>query len=137
MRLRDPRYGSQVRVLRHTDNVHAVCAVQAGDRTLLATSSYDGTVRLWDPGDGSQVSALTGHTGPVYAVCTVQAGDHTLLATGSDDKTVRLWDPADATCVLTVPVHHAVRGMTQVADSLAIGLEAGVLVIKFEADTFT
>jgi WD40 repeat protein len=64
----------------------------------------------------------------------VQAGDLALLATGSDDETLRLWDPVDGSCVLTVPVHHAVSAVTLVAGSLAVGLEAGVLVIKFESD---
>ena len=72
-----------------------MCAVQAGDRTLLATGSDDETVRLWDPDDGSQVSALTGHAGHVFAMCAVQAGGRTLVAIGSRDGAVRLWDPRD------------------------------------------
>jgi hypothetical protein len=36
--------------------------------------------------------------------------------------------------VVTVPVHLAVMATTSVADSLAVGLDAGLLVIKFEAD---
>ena len=62
------------------------------------------------------------------------SGARALLATGGDDRTVRLWDLVDGRCVVTVPVHLAVMTITSVADSLAVGLDAGLLVIKFEAD---
>jgi hypothetical protein len=61
----------------HQGRVQAVFAVQAGDRTLLATSSYDRTVRLWDPADGRCVLTVPVHH-DVSAVAPV--GD--LLAIG-------------------------------------------------------
>jgi WD40 repeat protein len=92
---------SLVRVLKgYSGAVVAVCAVDAGDRTLLATlGSRDGTVRLRNPADGSSVRFAEGYVGAVDAVCAVDAGSRTLLATGSRDGTVRLWDPADGTQV--------------------------------------
>ena len=33
------------------------------DGRLLATASYDETVRLWDPATGERRRTLTGHTG--------------------------------------------------------------------------
>ena len=76
--------------------VYALTAFPGPDgRTLLATSSVDETVRLWDPATGGQVGhPLTGHTGSVTAVTAVTAEGRTLLATASVDETVRLWDPA-------------------------------------------
>jgi WD40 repeat protein len=64
-------------------------------RTLLASGSDDGTVRLWDPAAGAPVGPpLTGHTTWVRAVAAVPMPDgRTLLASGGDDGTVRLWDP--------------------------------------------
>ena len=106
--------------------MRALCAVPAGDRTLLATS--DGaTVRLWDPDSGFLIRVLEGHTGRVNAVCAVPTGNRTLLATASRDQKVRLWDSADGSCVLTVPVHHEAAAVTSVAGSLAVALWAMAL----------
>jgi WD40 repeat protein len=80
----------------HTGGVWG-CAFSP-DGTLLATTSDDGTVRLWQVSDGTQHAVLTGHTGGVWS-CAFSP-DGTLLATTSDDRTVRLWDitaDADAT----------------------------------------
>jgi WD40 repeat protein len=135
VRLRDPADGSQIRALQaNRDTVYAVCAVDVGGRALLATGGDDRAVRLWDPTDGSQISVLQAHEDRVRALCAVDVGGRAWLATGGDDRAVRVWDPADGRCVVTVPVHHAVMAITSVADSLAVGLEAGLIVIKFEAD---
>ncbi len=92
-------------------------------RTLLATGSTDGTVRLWDPARGTAVSQpLTGHTDTVQAVAAVDLADgRTLLATGSADGTVRLWDPARGTVVGQPLTGHS-GGVWAVA---AVGLADG------------
>lgn len=134
-RLWHPTRGTLVRILRaRAGGVFGLCAVaETGDRTLLAAGSGDGTIRLWDSATGAPVRTLEGHAGPVDAVCPVQAGNRDLLASGSVDGTIRLWDPATGSLMLSVPAHHAASAITSVADSLAVGLEAGVLVIKFDA----
>ncbi len=74
----------------HTDNVTAVAFSQDG--SLLASASWDQTVRLWNPATGQEMQELEGHTNRVTAVAFSQDGS--LLASASDDQTVRLWNPA-------------------------------------------
>ncbi len=59
---------------------------------ILASGSYDSTVRLWRVPDGTPLHTLEGHTGSVHAVAF--SPDGTLLASGSEDGTVRLWGVA-------------------------------------------
>ncbi|MFE6282504.1 hypothetical protein [Streptomyces sp. NPDC057877] len=67
------------------------------DGGLLATASYDRTVRLWDVSDPSRPrplgKPLTGHGS--WVSTAVFSPDGRTLASASDDGTVRLWDVRD------------------------------------------
>jgi WD40 repeat protein len=63
------------------------------DGRLLASGSYDKTIKLWDVATGSLVRTLSGHTDDVYSVAF--SPDGRLLASGSGDETIRLWDISD------------------------------------------
>jgi hypothetical protein len=49
---------------------------------------------------------------------------------GRHDRTVRIWDPNVATCLLTLPLHHEGLAIAAAGDFVAIGLDAGILVIE-------
>jgi WD40 repeat protein len=78
-------------------------------RTLLASASWDGTVRLWDPWTGRPVGehALRGERG----MCFLTAGGRPLLATAGADDSVRLLD-------LTADARPEVIGTGLVVDAL-------------------
>jgi WD40 repeat protein len=60
------------------------------DGRLLATSSKDYTVKVWDASSGTCLHTIVGHEDGVRAVAFDREG--TVLASGADDATVRLWE---------------------------------------------
>src|SRR5690242_16035002 len=82
----------------HTGLVHAVAF--SPDGKILATASFDNTVKLWDYASGKEINTLKGHTAPVYSPAFNPAG--TILASAGQDNTIRLWNPADGKFVLEI-----------------------------------
>lgn len=68
----------------------------------LASSSKDGTVRVWNPSTRLCQYALGGHTASVNVV---RWGGRGLLYTASSDRTVKVWDAADGKLVRTLSEH--------------------------------
>jgi len=56
---------------------------------ILASASFDSTVRLWDVDRGACIHTLTKHSEPVYSVAF--SPDGKFLASGSFDKCVHIW----------------------------------------------
>src|SRR5690349_5654935 len=75
----------------HTALVYSVAF--SPDGKVLATGSYDNTVKLWDFKARKELLTLKGHTAPVYSVAW--SPDGKTLASASQDKTIRLWNPKD------------------------------------------
>jgi WD40 repeat protein len=64
---------------------------------VLASGGHDGTVRVWNPGDGTQLRVLEGHRGAARAVAWGSLDGAPVLASAGDDGTVRVWNPGDGT----------------------------------------
>src|SRR5207249_3042340 len=64
----------------------------APDGKTLASTSFDGTMKLWDVTTGKHLRTFTGHRGAVYGPAF--SPDGKTLATSGEDATVRLWDVA-------------------------------------------
>jgi WD40 repeat protein len=103
---------------------------------LLASGGSDGAVRVWDPGTGQQHAVLEGHHAGVNGVCAITVAGQQMLASADGDGMVRIWDPETGACLLAIPTHYSPLAATWVAESLAIGLGAGILVIKLNISGF-
>ncbi|KAG8136181.1 putative F-box-like-WD repeat-containing protein [Naja naja] len=69
---------------------------------MLASASFDSTVRLWDVDRGICIHTLTKHQEPVYSVAFSPDGRY--LASGSFDKCVHIWNTQTGALV------HSYRG---------------------------
>jgi WD40 repeat protein len=68
------------------------CAAVGKDGKLLATGSWDKTIRLWDLETNKELAVLPGHTEGIRAVAF--SPDGKTLVSASEDKTIKLWDVA-------------------------------------------
>jgi len=72
----------------HHDDVHIVAFSSDGE--LLATSSKDKTVRLWNTQSGKEIQVFDGHAAPVIRVRFSPDGRR--VASTSEDNKLLLWD---------------------------------------------
>ena len=82
--------GEAVRLKGHTDSVLGLAFSRDG--RLLASASYDRTVRIWDATSGHLQHTLQDHSDSVYAVAF--SPDGALLASAGADRSVKVWEVA-------------------------------------------
>ncbi len=107
----------------HTDGVWSLAF--SPDSELLASSSDDRTIRLWNMSN-HECRVLQGHENRVRSVAF--NADATLLASGSDDETIGVWN------VQTGELLHFLKGHTNRVWSVAFSPD-GKLLASGSTDT--
>ena len=77
----------------------------SSDGRLLASSSANYLIQLWDYPTMSQRQTLEGHTAPISTIDFSRDGR--LLASGSDDHQVKIWDTTAGTVLYTLLGHRS------------------------------
>lgn len=88
-------------LLGHTNDVSSLAF--SADAAILASGSYDNTVKLWNVNDRTLVTTLREHSDFVTSVAFSPDGQ--MLASGSRDKTIRLWNIANFELITTLEGH--------------------------------
>ncbi len=71
------------------------------NESILATGSYDTTIKLWDIETGAEIRTLEGHESGIRCL----QFDDTKLISGSVDRTVKIWNWHTGECLSTLPGH--------------------------------
>ena len=97
---RHGRYSTKV----FSGHTNAVMCLQFDDQNehILATGSYDTTIKIWDIEGGNEIRTLRGHTSGIRCL----QFDDTKLISGSLDNTLRIWNWRTGECLRVLTGHR-------------------------------
>lgn len=96
-------------LLGHDGEIQAMCFNK--DSSLLATSSADMTIRMWDPMTGEELHLLQGHEkgngwlSQLNALAFSPASN--ILASGGGEGKIKIWDPTNGKCLHDISAHKS------------------------------
>lgn len=110
-------------------HTNGVMCLQFEDN-ILATGSYDTTIKIWDTDTGEELRTLRGHQSGIRCL----QFDDTKLISGSIDRTIKVWNWRTGECISTYTGHRGgVIGLHFDASILASGsVDKTVKIWNFE-----
>jgi WD40 repeat protein len=120
----------------HAEQVYSVAFTPDGK--ILATGSFDNTIKLWDATTHKEIRTLGGQAGHQKMVLTVAISpDGQLLASGSADNTLKIWDIPSPRPLRTLAHADAILGLSLSPDGKRLALAGMDGAIKvLDAATF-
>lgn len=101
---------------------------------LIASGSYDGTIRLWDTLKGIASGVLEGQSKYVQSIAF--SPDGMLIASGSDDHTIRIWEVKSHSAVGVPLEGHSdyVQSVAFSPDGMLIASGSALVTTFFKID---
>ena len=116
-----------VRQPNHTTRAYSVAF--GPDGKILASASWDGTIKFWDTKSGRELRTLAGHGWGVYNA--VFSPDGKQLASASRDGTVKIWEVATGANTRTLVVDSlAVKHVAWSPDGRLLASSGNDSVVK-------
>ncbi|KXJ29088.1 notchless protein homolog 1 [Exaiptasia diaphana] len=89
------------RMTGHQALINQVC--YSPDGRLIASASFDKSVKIWNGDNGKYITSLRGHVNSVYQISW--SADSRLLCSGSADSTLKVWDMKIKKLMFDLPGH--------------------------------
>jgi WD40 repeat protein/beta-lactamase regulating signal transducer with metallopeptidase domain len=120
----------------HTQTV--TCVASSADGQFLATASRDGSLRIWNAKDPTEVRKWSGHIGGVIAVLFA---NHSTLVSVGYDETIRVWDSRSGQPLRTISLPTAEVKIALSLDSKSLAVVGpklqGAILIDIETGRIT
>lgn len=94
------KYG-RCSIRRFRGHTNGVMCLQFADN-ILATGSYDATIKIWDTESGEELRTLHGHESGIRCL----QFDDTKLISGSMDRSLKIWNWRTGECISTYTGHR-------------------------------
>jgi WD40 repeat protein len=136
--LREAVAASQVSLVYREHEADVNDLVFGPDGSWIASSSDDGTIRVWDPGTGAtRFTIATGEhdtpLGRTFAVAADPSGRW--LASAGERGGVRLWDPESGELLRTLEVRPYVYAMSTSSDGTVLATAGDAGVVAWDPNT--
>ncbi|KAJ8463984.1 hypothetical protein ONZ45_g17394 [Pleurotus djamor] len=113
----------------HTDSIRSM----ATNGNIVASGSYDNTVRVWDVVSGECLWTLEGHTAKVYSIVMDPSANR--VYSGSMDGTLRAWSLEDGTCKAVLKDHPSLVALLKISPSFLFSGGPDCQVIVWDLKT--
>ena len=123
--------GEQSTLRGHTGEVTGVAFSDTG--LLIASSSADGILRIWDALGGKNNRTLSGHDGRVNGIAFGREGK--MLLSGGQDGTWRIWDPSTGQQLKSVSHGEAIAAVAFSPDGTSIACGSATKVTLYNVDS--
>jgi WD40 repeat protein len=109
----------------HKNSVSSVAFPSKGE--ILASGSFDHTIKLWNVRTGECIRTLDGHSNWVNSVAFSCDGE--IIVSGSRDRTLKLWDARTGECIKTL------HGHTSWVSTVAFSFDGKIIASGSSDDT--